>query len=141
MRKPLLLGLDNPHSDDPRAALLPRPAGSAGWRLFKLSKMTWSQYRRAFDRANVVDVVDQSDVWRDRTVLVMGREAWRVLQLPVGKSRLFDRFFTPDGRTKFILIPHPSGRNHFYNTSQNRHRVTRLLRRLADEQRSDEDAE
>lgn len=126
-RKPLLLGLDNPHSTNPRAALLPRPSGSAGERLFRLSGMGWSDYRRAFDRANVCDI-SPSDL-EGRTTLVLGKEAWRKLGLPTVES--FSRVFGISYGTLFIQIPHPSGRNHWYNSAKNRNRVSRLLRRLA----------
>ena len=132
MRKPLLLGLDNPHSANPRAALLPRPNGSAGSRLFALSRMTWSEYRETFDRMNVVDASPED--MQSRLVLVLGKETWRRLsRLCPGIPRqvaIFDRVFLAEGGS-LILIPHPSGRNLWYNKSQNRLRVTRLLRRLA----------
>lgn len=131
-RRPLLVGLDNPHSSDPRAALFIRPRGSAGARLHELSGMGEMEYLRSFDRVNARDLpTGNREHWLSgRTVLVLGREAWRVLGLPPG-CRFFDRVLSWDGEGKFVLVPHPSGRNHFYNSSANRRRVTRLLRRTA----------
>lgn len=132
MRRPLLLGTDNPHSSDPRAALLPRPRGGAGHRLFVMSRMTWREYRNAFERRNSCDVTLED--LRDRTVVVLGRETWRRTRPLLGASAprvldMFDRYFT--GSSIFLMVPHPSGRNLWYNESRNRHRVTRLLRRLS----------
>jgi hypothetical protein len=123
----MLLGLDNPHSKNPRAALLPRPPGSAGQRLFLLSKMGWSEYRRSFERKNACDLLE-GDL-EHRTVLVLGKEAWKRLGLP-GRN-YFDRLFSLNAT--FVLLPHPSGRNLWYNSATNRNRVTRLMRRVADE--------
>ena len=127
MRRPLLLGLDNPHSKNSRAALLPRPPGSAGHRLFLLSKMGWKEYCLSFERRNVSNISD--DDLEYRTVLVLGKEAWKKLGLP-GRD-YFDRMFSLD--SVFILVPHPSGRNLWYNSAENRNRVTRLMRRTADD--------
>lgn len=135
MKKPLLLGIDNPHSTDPRAALLPRPKGSAGHRLFKMASMKWSVYKAAFDRANVSDVISSNDVCEelnDRVVVVLGKMTWRRLSMP-NYSQPFDKVRSDFYRSTFILVPHPSGKNLFYNEPSNRESVTRLLRRLARE--------
>jgi hypothetical protein len=128
MKKPLLLGLDNPHSRDPRWALMPWPRGSAGHRLFCLSGMRWSEYRASFDRANACDV-QSPETFSGRTTLVLGKGAWRRIGHP--DVEFFSRIFGPEPGTVYVLVPHPSGRNHFYNSSKNRLRVSRLMRRLA----------
>lgn len=127
MRRPLLLGLDNPYSTDPRNALLPRPSHSAGGRLFRLASMPWSEYNATFERRNICDVTQEE--LTGRTVVVLGREAWR--RLGLSGTEFFDRTRGAQPDTLFILIPHPSGRNLWYNSSKNRYRVRRLLRRLA----------
>lgn len=132
MRRPLLLGTDNPHGSNPRAALLPIPRGGAGGRLLDLSGMGWREYRRRFERRNVCDLMVQD--LEDRVVVVLGRETLRGLRrLDPGVPATmgwFDRYFKKTG-CYFVLVPHPSGRNRFYNESRNRYRVRRLLRRLA----------
>lgn len=124
MRHPLLLGLDNPHSDNPRAALLPRPAGSAGHRLFLMSGLSWREYRRSFERANACDIKSLR-ILEDRYVVVLGRDAWRVII--AGAGVFFEERLFPELRSVIILVPHPSGRNRFYNEPANQDRLTALL--------------
>jgi hypothetical protein len=62
-----------------------------------------------------------------RTVVILGAEVWRVLGL---KAR-------PPGTctialgARYYFLPHPSGRNLFYNDEENRRMAGTLLRRLA----------
>lgn len=128
MRKTLIMGLDNPHSKNPRAALLPRPRGSAGHRLFVLSGLPWSVYRRSFDRRNARDGTSAA-LLSNRTAIVLGKDAWRVLGLR--RAEFFSSYWSSETNTTFILIPHPSGLNRFYNRADNRQRVEALLRREA----------
>jgi hypothetical protein len=127
MIRPLLLGLDNPHSADPRHALFPHPPGSAGHRLFKLSGMKWRKdYLDAFDRANVCD---GPRVRRGRHVVVMGRAAWRRMGLPAAEW-----FATVGFRgSEWTLLPHPSGRCRIYNDPRARARARRILRSVVAE--------
>jgi hypothetical protein len=90
--------------------------------------MSWAEYRTKFERANVRTLLPGQ--LEGRTVLVLGKQAWRLLGLP--PVQFFDRMMMTTGGGTLILIPHPSGRNLFYNVSKNRYRVTRLLRRLAE---------
>lgn len=131
MRRPLLLGIDNPHSANPRAALLPRPPGSAGGRLLAMSGMPWSEYRLAFDRVNACDVrAHQTQaVLGDRWVLILGRQAWRMVRM-LGDGVFFREEFSRELCSTVVLVPHPSGRNHFYNEEKNRERLGALLRRV-----------
>lgn len=131
-RPPLLLGLDNPHSKDPRDALLHRPRGSTGHRLFELSRMSLEDYYSKFDRANVCDLMTTRDdaIIRGRTVLVLGTETWKRLELgtpPVLFKNKHDFWID----STFILLPHPSGLNRFYNDPANCRKVTRVLQKEA----------
>jgi hypothetical protein len=128
MRRTLILGLDNPHSSDPRAALLPRPKGSTGHRLFVLSGLPWSVYREAFERRNVRDGTTAAFL-SNRTVIVLGREAWRILGL--SRVDFFKSHWSSEINATFVLVPHPSGLNRFYNRADNRRRIEALLRREA----------
>lgn len=130
-RRPLILGLDNPHGAG--EALDPRsPPGHAGRRLFELSGIELDEYLEAFERRNVCDV-DRvypyygSAAFGDRTVVALGNAAWMKIHLPA--AGFFSSFEL--GNSRFIKIPHPSGRCRFYNDPANRARVRRLLRRVA----------
>lgn len=90
--------------------------------------MPWPEYRARFDRANICDLSDTNDVLSNRVVVVLGRNAWSKFY-PVSKLEWFARFGTLWWST-FIPIPHPSGRNHFYNDPANRERVTKLLQEI-----------
>lgn len=138
MRRPLLLGLDNPHGDHPGAALLPRPKSGAGGRLFAMAGMPWSRYNRVFQRLNIVDIDAHSSAWeredyyRDRTVVVCGKEAWRRLAwLGLPRSNFFTSSRMERLCSRFVLIPHPSGRCREYNDPTVVARTRRLLRGLS----------
>jgi hypothetical protein len=124
--RPILVGIDNPHSADPRRALMPMPTGSAGWRLWKLSGMPRPEYLRAFQRVNACD---RPVIPPGSRVVVLGREAWGALGLPFATPLC--EVEVPVTRTRFTLVPHPSGRNLWYNDEDNRQRVGDLLRGLA----------
>ena len=132
MRKPLLLGIDNPHSENPGAALLPRPVGSAGHRLFKMSGMTWSEYNATFDRKNMSDVpLGLRDfTFKDRAVIVLGKSTWIKLGF-AAHCQPFSKMIIDQINAAFYLVPHPSGKNLFYNEPRNQESTTRLLRRIA----------
>lgn len=92
--------------------------------------MPWSEYREKFERGNVCDLDPLSSARiADRTVLVLGREAWRLMLL-LETTRFFGSQTDRVCNTKFILLPHPSGRNLFYNDPANRERVTKLLQEI-----------
>jgi hypothetical protein len=130
-RKPLLLGL---RANDGSSALgLDGRGGSAGRRLWQLSGMSREEYLAAFDRANVASTNLYGENGAscpnldDRKVAVLGREAWRLLGLPRTD------FFDTEGR--FVLLPHPSGRNRLYNSARVRAQARKMLRQMADDHR------
>lgn len=127
--RPIIVGCDNPHSDDPERALETTCPGSAGWRLWKLSGLTREAYERSFQRVNVSDMPEIPN--RSR-VVVLGREAWRALGLPFVVP--LDEVALPGVFTTFTYVPHPSGKNLWYNDQENCRRVGELLRRLAREE-------
>jgi hypothetical protein len=112
-----LIGTDNPHSTDPRRALEIDVAGSAGRRLFEMSKMSEEKYLRSFFRVNAID---GPEIPEGATAIVLGKLAWERMNLP---SRA-DWFATVRHRgVEWILVPHPSGLNLMYNDEDN---VTKL---------------
>lgn len=141
--RPVLVGMCNPHSDDPRMALYPDPPNSAGDRLYKLllsrlPRTTVGEYARAFDRRNLLPR-SFADKWDRhlararaeemlpaldaRRVIIFGslvRNAFRLDALPVG-------VFMDVGGARIAQLPHPSGRCLWYNHEANRSFAADLL--------------
>lgn len=152
----LLVGLDNPQSSDPRYALYPYPSGCAGWRLWASviqihdPMFTERAYmripktnlfpvgsavrcgKRAVEQAGELlrlqlrgqskHVVLLGTVVRDA---VMGRNTGEC-EHPMAS---FVRLKQGDN-TQYAWIPHPSGRNHFYNSRENQKRIGKFIREL-----------
>jgi hypothetical protein len=143
--RPVLIGMNNPLSADPRAALLPHPARSSGWRLWKcahnVSGMTRAMYLRAFDRRNLLN----SQLWDEGMARRWAPELWAAVQgrtVVVLGAKTRDCLDLPDtplcrpqkmaGGGSWRWVPHPSGRSHWYNLQFNRTLVGVLLSELAD---------
>lgn len=135
--RPLILGMADPSGSGEALAIDGVPAGASGVRLWKMSGLSREEWLAAFDRTNVVPDrrwlrykarhlgVLARTVIGDRTTVVLGRETWLALGL---------RPAAPLARVaNFYRVPHPSGRNPWYNDIRNRSDVGRLLRRLARE--------
>lgn len=144
----LLVGLDNPQSRDPRFALYPQPPGCSGYRLWK---MMLEQSDGSLDYSKIaktnlfpvgpassmkVLVRDAGRVLCDQiihapwTVVLVGavvRDA--VMPEYVGRDWKPCRFVSVIGDTesKVAWIPHPSGRNHFYNDKKNCRKIGKFL--------------
>ncbi len=150
--KPLLVGLHNPLSTHPRAALLPFPSGSTGWRLWMMMRdvdVTISRqvFMEGFDRRDLWRAPDLPtgpkstaayraegrillDACRARAdVVLLGARVWSA----VADCRTPDWFECKEVLlgVRFWRIPHPSGRNVIYNSLTNRRRVGQLLLDLA----------
>lgn len=149
--KPVLIAMNNPHSDDPRHALYPAPQGTAGYRLWQMLAevrpgVTRVSYRDAFDRRNLVlDRVWDSasargaaallDFPPGTVVVVLGDEVRRALGLrpclihptaDLGLEGVYTR-----------QLPHPSGRCRWYNHPTHRLLAGLLLAELYDQSRED----
>lgn len=139
--KPILLGMNNPHSADPAHALYPSPEGCSGHRLWKMiyeaSAMTRAEYVRLFDRRNLCqgswnaraapalgDEFRKSLVPGTR-VVVLGQKVWRALGLNMTTVR--PRTRVRDSKFSFYYLPHPSGLNQYYNDAMNRWWAGRFL--------------
>lgn len=151
--RPLLLGMNNPHHDDPRYDLYPSPKGCTGWRIWKMlsdrTGATKHDYVQQFSRRNLV----RGRKWRrDRveaaalqvtffakpgtTVVLLGDEVRRAMNLVLG-GRVDKILIHPqvvDG-VVYRCVPHPSGRNRFYNDPAARELVALLLEELYGEAR------
>jgi hypothetical protein len=145
--KPVLIAMNNPYPDPQgRYALAPFPERSAGHRLWEmLSEVRPELYRKdymdAFDRRNLV----AGTSWSPRrakeeaglisfppgsVVVMLGREVGRAFGLS-------PRFLhpCPDYPEEGVVVrqlPHPSGRNPFYNHPTHRLLAGLLLSELYD---------
>lgn len=139
---PVLVGMNNPISQRPEHALYPAPAGCAGHRLWSVlheeTGCGLRAYLEAFERVNVlVGSWDRSRAREaarglrsrlaGRTILLLGREVHRAFEAPTDVE-LLDCYW--EGETVLYLLPHPSGRNLWYNKESNRRLVGALLGRL-----------
>ena len=143
--KPLIVGMNNPYSEDPRYALYPHPERSAGFRLYLMLKeaghreavsISKLNYAERFDRVNVVAGEPYSksaakrerpkvlELMRDRLTIICGAGTARDLELFYGGFTLEKNVVGP---YSYYVIPHPSGRTRDYNSSEMRARVGELL--------------
>lgn len=134
--RPILIGIDNPHSKDPAMALHPRPAGCSGWRLWRMLcdrlRVSEQQYLRAFDRRNLSD--GERPILPGSTVVLLGEEVWRGVRVRYDIPRLLIHPQVRCGVT-WRQVPHPSGRCLFYNDPAQRALVSLMLAELYEEGR------
>ncbi len=160
MSRPLLVGLHNPLSPEPEFALYPLPEHGTGGRILELLRpdLTRREYLRAFDRVNLLEhdervggkgyaarlrrarirLFEHVYAGRHETLVLFGADVWRAVNhgaRSVRPSWLRWDTFTIVGeislRVRFLTLPHPSGRNLWYNEPANRAAAGRALRRLA----------
>jgi len=155
MNRVIVIGMNNPISLDQRHALYPHPPGCVGHRLWKLLETetgaSMSQYLRAFDRRNLLPTCEWTgrrdareaaeailpDI-QGRTILLLGaevRKAFGQIDLQPGDfvdvlafSLCEDQ--SSEKRWRFYYLPHPSGRNLWYNDEANRQLASGLLANL-----------
>lgn len=143
--RPLLLGMNNPHSDNPRWDLAPYPDNSSGWRLWKMIDdrvgISKRDYMKVFARHNLL----HSRTWDKRkvkdaafaatfftkpgvTVVLLGDDVRRAMNLFNGGKiqKILIHPQVVNGVT-YRCVPHPSGRNLFYNDPIQRELVAMLL--------------
>lgn len=146
--KPLLLGMNNPLSDDPEYDLYPYPEGCTGWRLWKMlpDGTPRTQYLEAFDRRNVL----HSRAWdrqaarqagqkllpelMGRVVVVLGSDVRAALGLPPAEPLLMSEYPIQAGGVeddlRWVAFPHPSGRNRWFNDPGNQFAARQLFQAL-----------
>ena len=148
-QRSVIVGMNNPISMRPEHALYPHPAGCAGWRLWKMlneeSGASKHEYLDAFERVNVLtgkwikaeahrSAVELQRAYTGRTILLLGRDVQQAFDAPKDLSPLdcyrHHASLVPRFTTTFYLVPHPSGRNTWYNAEGNRRMVAALLGRL-----------
>lgn len=146
MLRPLLVGMNNPVSMAPQYALYPAPEGHAGHRLWSFLNdfcpVSRQEYIRVFERVNLVvgdwnkrAAAEQATRMRaelqSRHVVLLGTQVFEAF----GHKRVLDQapYADPNGLSfgcTYYQVPHPSGRNIWYNIPENRQRVGRLLSHL-----------
>jgi hypothetical protein len=141
--KPVLIGMQNPLSVRPEHALFPYPPGCTGHRIFEMLRERRPDLRRqnyldTFERRNLVvgdwdrDTARKSadlfyaEFWGSRrTIVLLGEEVRRAFCHPPLLLHPQDI-----GGSTWRQVPHPSGRNRWYNGSENRKAVGLLLEEL-----------
>jgi len=134
--RPLLVGISNPYAGRPGfshvEALYPLPIGCTGHRVFSMlseaGNFTRQQYLAAFARTNLDESDFRSKLERARTVVCLGATVWADLDLPSSVPLLG---WAVEDRRRYCRVPHPSGRNYWYNRPSNRAAVGALLADLA----------
>jgi hypothetical protein len=111
--------------------------------------MSSYQYLKEFDRRNLLagewdiseairaGVAFRNSLLLGSTVVVLGREVWRALGLKPrtepGESFVGGGGGQRGGKTvRWVYLPHPSGRNMWYNEEENRAYAGRLLADLVE---------
>jgi hypothetical protein len=143
VRRPILVGMNNPLSIAPGYELFPAPRGSAGHRLWSMLHARTGAFRQqyldAFERKNLVRGLEYNKQearlragalaheLRDsgRTVVLLGQDVRRAFGHP-------EHLLHPqeiDGCT-WRQVPHPSGKSHWYEELENRKLVELLLEEL-----------
>lgn len=139
MARPLLIGMNNPVSTQPGFELYPLPANCTGHRLWTMlnarTGATKGQYLEAFERRNLVRGIDYDKTrakaraheismeldGSGRTIILLGQD----VRAAFGHPRLLVHPQVIGGCT-WRQLPHPSGRNIWYNDPENV-RVAELL--------------
>lgn len=137
--KPILLGTVNPYDADPRVALFPAPERSAGYRLWRMlhevsGAWRWD-YVHGFDRRNLVAgewstaaaraAAESFTAPAGSTIVLLGSEVARAFGHAPRPIHPYEA-----GGCVWRQVPHPSGRNTFYNEPEHRLVVGLLLEEL-----------
>lgn len=158
INKALLVGLDNPHNLDPRCALSPYPEDKTGGQIVKLidevlvDPYTPRMYLRDFARLNMyptrraaegrgrtkndfdafAQVLYLTDITNPPDVVMFGQRVVDAFNSMLEEDLTWLKSCVVIGaaRRRFWALPHPSGRNYWYNDVDNRRAAGELLRSL-----------
>ena len=150
--RPLLIGAAPGPNTKREHPLLCLPRTSAGARLKDLMGLTSSQYIRTFDRINLVADFPGKTSRGDKFPLPQARATARAMQPLLAGRTVFlvgsgprDAFGFTDldwhtwttcpewGLTRYAAVPHPSGRNHWYNKPLHRQQAEEFWSTFLDE--------
>jgi hypothetical protein len=141
--RPIIIGMNNPISTMPGHELYPAPEGCTGHRLWRLLHARTGafrqQYLNAFERRNLVRGLEYNkrvakmragaivaELWGSgRVVILLGQDVRRAF----GHPELLVHPQEISGCT-WRQLPHPSGRNLWYNDPDNRKVAELLLEEL-----------
>lgn len=138
--KTILLGMNNPLSADPSHALYPYPPGCTGNRIYAMIRervpgLTEDQYLEAFDRRNMLVGEDWNltaarlaapKIWesaRGRRIIMLGAAVADAMRV---RNRA-PLYWHDHADVQYALVPHPSGRNRWYNEGDQRSAASRFL--------------
>lgn len=147
MHKPVLIGMNNPlwrKGGDEKYALYPAPEGCTGHRLYEMLTARTGcmriDYINTFDRRNLIQGPHGWDTNKaeeaaaalyaeffgtGRVIVLLGEDVRRSFKM---KKELLHPI--EDGGCTWRQVPHPSGRNPWYNHQENRNLVAVLLEEL-----------
>jgi hypothetical protein len=158
--KPILIGMNNPLSTRPGHELYPLPEGCTGNRLWKIlharTGASMSQYRDAFERRNLVRGLEYDRIaararayetvlelrGSGRTVVLLGNAVREAFHYVLRDGVLLGNTDYTTGLPPLLVhpqeaggciwrqIPHPSGRNLWYNEQKNVKVVELLMEEL-----------
>lgn len=135
MARILIVGQAPGPNTDPAEPLWPEPASSAGGRLASFAGLSPEEYLRKFERINLLNEFPgrrwkNADTWavepgrvaasairpllRGRRVILLGRNVSEAF----GLDAPFHVWVGVDGFNAAV-VPHPSGRSHWYRDSRN----------------------
>lgn len=137
--KPVILGMNSKTGE----ALGLLPTTGAGARLWKCSGYTLREYLDTFDRMNLLEEPEWNDKearssskaikerLKGRRIIVLGSVVWTALSLP--KLLPCDFYVNVNDLTTWYFVPHPSGKNIWYNDNKNREKVRELFQKFREE--------
>lgn len=149
-RRVLLIGQAPGPNTDPTLPLYPTSRASTGGRLLELMGIDREEYVHHFDRVNLLNKFPGRNKRDDkfpmahakiaasavkpllhgRSVVMIGRNVAEAFQLEVDFHEWMELPLNEGGLCQVAVVPHPSGRNHWYNVEANRKVARKFWRGL-----------
>jgi len=153
--KPLLIGQAPGPNTDPDMPLAPFPRSSAGGRLAEFAELTPMEYLQLFDRTNLLQAfpgrTKRDDKWPaghasiaaaamkpllgGRTLILVGRNVAEAFGYPAQHLDFHEWFFDPKWQYKVSVVPHTSGRSHWYRRPENMELAKNYWKKVKDDLR------
>lgn len=145
MTKPLLIGQAPGPNTDPNFPLFPLPKTSAGGRLAEYMGLSKTKYLSIFNRINLlyrfngqwsngdkfsirdarVAASSLQQLFAGRQVILIGRQVANAFNV---KEDFFVWSMNEVFCYEVVVVPHTSGRNHWYNIKDNRNKAVEFWR-------------